>query len=152
MNTYNTTVEGCRLYSQARSMAYHMEHSLLWISTIWRFSCDIYVCVHTSWNLYLYTRLRLPFNNFHNISFPSRRSLPFFPFLSCVIGSCIIFSFETITRTYTYVYSKFEKPFDKIFSILFHRANNRILYILSWQLSNCGFFLENQRQFFHGTK
>ena len=24
--------------------------------------------------------------------------------------------------------------------------------ILGWQLSNCGFFLENQRQFFHGTK
>ena len=26
------------------------------------------------------------------------------------------------------------------------------IYILGWQLSNCGFFLENQRQFFHGTK
>ena len=25
-------------------------------------------------------------------------------------------------------------------------------YILGWQLSNCGFFLENQRQFFHGIK
>ena len=25
-------------------------------------------------------------------------------------------------------------------------------YILGWQVSNCGFFLENQRQFFHGTK
>ena len=25
------------------------------------------------------------------------------------------------------------------------------LHILNWQLSNCGFFLENQRQFFHGT-
>ena len=24
--------------------------------------------------------------------------------------------------------------------------------ILGRQLSNCGFFLENQRQFFHGTK
>ena len=24
--------------------------------------------------------------------------------------------------------------------------------LLSWQLSNCGFLLENQRQFFHGTK
>ena len=24
--------------------------------------------------------------------------------------------------------------------------------VLGWQLSNCGFFLENQRQFFHGTK
>ena len=24
--------------------------------------------------------------------------------------------------------------------------------LLGWQLSNCGFFLENQRQFFHGTK
>ena len=24
--------------------------------------------------------------------------------------------------------------------------------ILGWQLSNCGCFLENQRQFFHGTK
>ena len=23
---------------------------------------------------------------------------------------------------------------------------------IDWQLSNCGFFLENQRQFFHGTK
>ena len=26
------------------------------------------------------------------------------------------------------------------------------IYVLGWQLSNCGFFLENQRQFFHGTK
>ena len=26
------------------------------------------------------------------------------------------------------------------------------LELLGWQLSNCGFFLENQRQFFHGTK
>ena len=26
------------------------------------------------------------------------------------------------------------------------------IYILGWQLSNCGFFLENQRQFFRGTK
>ena len=24
--------------------------------------------------------------------------------------------------------------------------------IVNWQLSNYGFFLENQRQFFHGTK
>ena len=24
--------------------------------------------------------------------------------------------------------------------------------LLGWQLSNCGFFLQNQRQFFHGTK
>ena len=27
-----------------------------------------------------------------------------------------------------------------------------IIKLLGWQLSNCGFFLENQRQFFHGTK
>ena len=27
-----------------------------------------------------------------------------------------------------------------------------ILNVLGWQLSNCGFFLENQRQFFYGTK
>ena len=26
------------------------------------------------------------------------------------------------------------------------------IYILGWQVSNCGFFLENQRQFFHATK
>ena len=26
------------------------------------------------------------------------------------------------------------------------------IILLGWQLSNCGFFLENQRQFFHGTK
>ena len=29
---------------------------------------------------------------------------------------------------------------------------NNINNILGWQLNNCGFFLENQRQFFHGTK
>ena len=28
----------------------------------------------------------------------------------------------------------------------------RQIQVLGWQLSNCGFFLENQRQFFHRTK
>ena len=37
--------------------------------------------------------------------------------------------------------------------ILFKIAfSNDTILILGWQLSNCGFFLENQRQFFHGTK
>ena len=35
----------------------------------------------------------------------------------------------------------------------FHQKHKYFaLEILGWQLSNCGFFLENQRQFFHGTK
>ena len=32
------------------------------------------------------------------------------------------------------------------------RVGRIFVHILGWQLSNCGFFLENQRQFFHGTK
>ena len=31
-------------------------------------------------------------------------------------------------------------------------AKCSVTNLLGWQLSNCGFFLENQRQFFHGTK
>ena len=55
-------------------------------------------------------------------------------------------------------------PFDDIFTNVaphFHDDNISssldpikigLMDILGWQLSNCGFFLENQRQFFHGTK
>ena len=41
--------------------------------------------------------------------------------------------------------------YDTIVHIL-HLATFLLFLMLGWQLSNCGFFLENQRQFFHGTK
>ena len=42
--------------------------------------------------------------------------------------------------------------FLAIIKSIIHRYRESIPYILDWQLNNCGFFLENQKQFFHGTK
>lgn len=89
------------------------------------FSCDVYVCVHVE--IYIYTRLRLPFRKgtrIFNISFSSFPSiflhslLPVFPLLSFLPCNRIgIYKYlqpkELTSYTYTYIPYSNSKSFEK---------------------------------------
>lgn len=122
MNTYNTTVEGCRLYSQARSMAYHMEHSLLWISTIWRLVVTFIMFVYTLKFIFI-PAFAFRSAGIFKISF----SPHFYPYTSTpfynINGSYKYFPSNRNNRSShtqcTYGYSKFE-ILRKFFSPILH--------------------------------